>query len=227
LRWRNCCGSPASCSGAWRPTGSRNGGTRSRKPEHWEKVPISAQRLVRELRTVLPRDGTVVMEATTTHPYFRRLFDVPSPDTFFYETGGSLGWGVPAAMGIKLATPGRPVVAVVGDGSFMYYPQALWTGVKYGIPVVTIVCNNRSYLNDKMHLVHRKGPAHERGDYRTVDITDPDLDYVKCAEAVGAYRVRVERPADLGPALRAALAGERPAVLDVVIDPWQSGGKIV
>jgi thiamine pyrophosphate-dependent acetolactate synthase large subunit-like protein len=52
-------------------------------------------------------------------------------------------------------------------------------------------------------------------------------DYVKCAEAVGAYRVRVERPADLGPALRAALAGERPAVLDVVIDPWQSGGKIV
>lgn len=195
--------------------------------EHWERVPISAQRLVRELREALPQDGAIVMEATTIHPYFRRLFDFPSPDSFFCEIGGSLGWGVAAAMGVKLAAPRRPVVAVVGDGSFMYYPQAVWTAVKYGIPVTTVICNNRSYLNDKMHLVHRKGPASQRGDYRTVDIADPDIDYVKCAEAMGAHGAKVERPGDLGPALQAALAQDKPAVLDVVIDPWQNGGKIV
>lgn len=192
-----------------------------------DRVPISCQRLVRDLRDALPGDGILVMEAINTHQYFRRLFDFPLPDSFFAEVGGSLGWGVAAAMGVKLANPHRPVVAVVGDGSFMYYPQALWTAVKYRIPVATVICNNRSYLNDKMHLVHRQGPSAQRGDFSTVDITNPDIDYVKCAEAVGAWGAKVERPEDLRAALGEALARGTPAVLDVVIDPWQNAGTLV
>ncbi len=128
---------------------------------------------------------------------------------------------------VKRARREHPVVAVVGDGSFLYYPQALWTAARYQIPVLVVVANNGSYLNDKLHLRRRKGLAFQRGDYSTVDLTNPLVDYVRCAEAVGTYAERVERPEELGSALKRALAQERPALLDVLIDPWQDAGKVV
>jgi benzoylformate decarboxylase len=193
----------------------------------WDRVPISAQRLSRELREALPPDGILVVEATTTHAHLRRFFDLPAPGLFFHGVGGSLGWGVPAALGVKLAKPRQPVVAVVGDGSFLYYPQALWTAARYGIQIVVVIANNRSYLNDRLHLQHRKGPAFARGDYSSVDLTSPEIDYVRCAESMGVSSHRVERPEELGPALKRLLSLEQPALLDVAIDPWQGGEKVV
>jgi thiamine pyrophosphate-dependent acetolactate synthase large subunit-like protein len=87
--------------------------------------------------------------------------------------------------------------------------------------IVVVVCNNRSYLSDKALLAHRKGSASQRGDYRTVDLTDPNVDYARCAEAMGVFGATVSRPDDLPAALDAAFSTDRPAVLDIALDPWQ------
>lgn len=187
--------------------------------EHWDDVPISAQRLAAELAGVLPAEANLVMEAITTQNCIRRLMEFPDPGATFAMVGGSLGWGLPAALGVKLARPERPVVAVVGDGSYMYYPQTLWTAARYKLPVLTVICNNRGYLTDKVPLLRRGGPASMKGDCDPVEIVRPEIDLVKCAQAIGSYAERVERPNDLGPALRRALATSGPAVIDVAIDP--------
>ncbi|MBI2917720.1 MAG: thiamine pyrophosphate-binding protein [Chloroflexi bacterium] len=193
--------------------------------EYWDKVPISAQRLTAELQSALPRDALLVVEASTTHAYIRRLFECAEPDALYRMVGGSLGWGLGAALGVKLARPEREVVAVVGDGTFMYYPQALWTGVRYNLPVLTVICNNRCYLNDKFPMFQRQGPSSRTGDYACVDITGPDIDFVKLAQGVGACGEHVESPDNLGAALRRGLAAGSPAVVDVSIAPWQFEGS--
>jgi len=191
--------------------------------EQWDRVPISSHRLVAELRRALEPDAIVVDETTTTQGYLRRFFEFPEPGLNYYEVSGGLGWGLPAALGVKLARPKQQVVAFVGDGSFLYYPQALWTACRYNLPVLTVICNNHAYLNDKMFLHLRGGPAAQRKRYEDVEINNPDVDFVRCAESMGAYGERVERPEELAGALRRALGQERPSVVDVEIDPWQWG----
>jgi benzoylformate decarboxylase len=191
--------------------------------EHWDRTPISTARLVYELRQALPPDAIIVDEVSGSHGFLRRFFDFPEPGLHYVETAGCLGWGVPAALGVKLAKPEREVVAFVGDGSFLYYPQALWTACRYSIPVVTVICNNRSYLNDKIFLKLRGGPAAQQNRYETVDITQPNVDFVRCAQALGAAAERVDRPDALAAALTRALAEKRPAVVDVHLDPWEWG----
>ena len=89
--------------------------------------------------------------------------------------------------------------------------------------MVAVICNNRSYLNDKIFLKLRGGPTAQQNRYETVDITEPNVDIVRCAQAVGAAGESVERPDALVPALKRALAEKRPAVVDVRIDPWEWG----
>ena len=201
----------------------REDAKRKEMAEHWDRTPISTTRLVYELRQVLPPDAVVVDEVSGSHGFLRRFFDFPEPGLHYLQTAGCLGWGLPAALGVKLASPEREVVAFVGDGSFLYYPQALWTACRYRIPVVAVICNNRSYLNDKIFLKLRGGPTAQQNRYETVDITEPNVDIVRCAQAVGAAGESVERPDALVPALKRALAEKRPAVVDVRIDPWEGG----
>ncbi|MBI2088356.1 MAG: thiamine pyrophosphate-binding protein [Deltaproteobacteria bacterium] len=201
----------------------REDAKRKEMAERWERIPVSPVRLIGELRRALPADAIVIDEASGSHGFLRRFFDFPGPGLHYVETAGCLGWGLPAALGVKLAKPEREVVAFVGDGSFLYYPQALWTACRYGIPVVAVICNNRSYLNDKIFLKLRGGPAAQQSRYETVDITEPNVDVVRCAQAMGAAAERVERPEALAGALAGALAQKRPAVLDVHVDPWEWG----
>ena len=74
------------------------------------------------------------------------------PGSYYAIRGGALGWAMPGALGIKLANPDRPVVAVVGDGASMYTVQALWTAARYNIPVTYAICNNRSYRILKVNM---------------------------------------------------------------------------
>jgi benzoylformate decarboxylase len=194
--------------------------------QRWDRVPISPERLAAELRRIVPQDGNLVVEAVSHHAILRRYFSLPEPGQYFASVGASLGWALPAALGVKLARPEQAVVCVIGDGSFLYYPQTLWTAQRYHLPVIVVVCNNRSYLNDKMWLRRRGGPAAQQDDYSTVDITQPDVDFVRYAEAVGARGQRIEQPAALGHALTEALNSGETWVLDVAIDP-EAAGHIV
>lgn len=143
----------------------------------WDQVPISLPRLVRELRQALPDDGIVVDESSTSSLALHRYFEFPHEDAYFGIKGGSLGYGLPAALGVKLARPERPVVAFIGDGATLYAPQALWTAAHYNIPVTVIVCNNGGYRILKEGFRSYGGAAARTAAFVGCDLTDPPLDW--------------------------------------------------
>jgi benzoylformate decarboxylase len=172
---------------------------------------------VEALLTALPAETTVVDEAVTSDPYVRAFHRVRTPGRFLYSRGGGLGWGLPAAMGVSLGRDREPVLAVVGDGSFLYSPQALWTAVREGLPVVAVVLNNRGYLILQRFLAEMRGPSAPATPRVSLDIADPGVDLVSIARGFGAAAIRVDRLPEVGEAVREALAAARPTMLEVQV----------
>ena len=94
---------------------------------------------------MLPKDAVVVEEALSSAPGIRQLIRSDDPQSYFGLRGGGIGWGLPAAIGVKLALPDRPVIGLIGDGSAMYTCQTLWTAAHYRIGAVFVILNNKSY----------------------------------------------------------------------------------
>src|SRR5207244_3696954 len=108
------------------------------------RVPISPLTLMHEVAKVTPADAVIVDEAISSSQGIRHFFKCADSKSFFGLRGGGIGWGLPAALGVKLALPNRPVVALVGDGSSMYTNQALWTAARESLAVVYVIFNNTS-----------------------------------------------------------------------------------
>ncbi len=106
------------------------------------KSPVQALALLDAIGDMLPKDAVVIEEVLSSAPGIRSLIRSDDPQSYFGLRGGGIGWGLPAAIGIKLALPHRPVVALVGDGSAMYTIQALWTAAHDRIAVVFVILNN-------------------------------------------------------------------------------------
>ena len=139
------------------------------------------------LRAVLPRDAFVTEELSQVGFASWFGFPVYEPRTFVtagYQ--GTLGSGFPTALGVKVAHPDKPVVAITGDGGFMFAAQELATAVQYGIGVVTLVFNNGAYGN-----VRRDQMEHFDGRVIASDLSNPD--FVKFAESFGVAAERVDR----------------------------------
>ena len=115
-----------------------------------DRVPIAVSRLMQELSDSLEPGTLVVDDCWSCSSTLRRSIDFKEPKTFQRTRGGSIGWGMPGALGVKLASPGRPVVAVIGDGSAMWSNQSLWTAAHYNIPVTYVICANASYSQVKL-----------------------------------------------------------------------------
>ena len=109
--------------------------------------------LLEAIGAMLPKDAVVIEEVLSSAPGARSLINSDDPQSFFALRGGGIGWGLPAAIGAKLALPDRPVVALIGDGSAMYTVQALWTAAHYKLPVIWVIFNNTSYRILKQRLV--------------------------------------------------------------------------
>jgi len=172
--------------------------------------------LIDTLRTALPDDAIIVNDQTGLTYWMEWRFPVLAPRTFLYPTGSAaLGYAVPAAIGAKVARPERAVVAVAGDGGFMYSLNELATAVKYRLPIVFLVLNDERFgaikwLQELMF-----------GKWGEADLTNPD--FPALARAFGARGERVD-PAGLGAALRRALAADGPTVIElpIAIDPpWE------
>jgi acetolactate synthase-1/2/3 large subunit len=177
----------------------------------------TAAALVATLRERLPRDAIVVNDQTGINYWMEWHFPVYRPRTFLYPVGSAtLGYAVPAALGAQIAHPDRRVVAVVGDGGFLFSVNELATAVKYRLPVVFLVVNDGEYgairyLQDGLY-----GRAGE-----TV-LANPD--FPALAQAFGAAGERVADVPALGPALERALGRAGPTVLELplaVQPPWQ------
>ncbi|HLQ12016.1 MAG TPA: thiamine pyrophosphate-dependent enzyme [Steroidobacteraceae bacterium] len=161
------------------------------------------------IREVLPRDGFFCEEISQVG--FTARFGFPVYQPRQYVTCGyqdNLGYGFNTALGVKLAHPDKAVVAVSGDGGFMYGVQELATAVQYGIHVVTIVFNNSAYGN-----VWRDQQERYAGRLLGVELRNPD--FVKLAESFGAVAMRATSPEQLKSALERALATAAPVVIEV------------
>ncbi len=191
--------------------------------ERWEARPMAPERMMHEIAQALPDNAVVVDDSLSSKDALHASLKFNEPGTLYGERIGAIGWGMGAALGVKLAQPHRPVVAVVGDGSAMMTVQALWTAANYDIPAVYMVCNNRSYRILKLNMnVHRQeilGEEVAEGfeGYVGMDFPLP-LNIAGIAEAIGVYGRTITDPEDIGPELLRALASGKPAVLDVVID---------
>ena len=123
-----------------------------------------------------------------------------------------------ATLGMKMAAPDRPVVGIIGDGTAMFTIQALWTAVNYGIPVVWVICNNGSYKVLRENMARYLTGRERESKYIGMDFYDHPLDFAAMAEAFGVRGVRVERPEELGSALREAFASGEPRVIDAILN---------
>ena len=189
----------------------------ARAVEGWDAAPINPARLVRELDRLLANDLLIVNESPTTKDILMSNFAfTPRRSYFSNSSAGCLGWGLGAAIGAQLASPKRRVVACLGDGSTMFGIQGFWTLARYRVPLLVIVFNNRAYMavknqfrgaEEKVRLAAQLG----------ADLVGPDLNFARLAQCFGIFGQRVERPEEIGPALKRALVEPGPAVVDVVI----------
>ena len=180
--------------------------------------PIQPLALLRALGRDLPRDVVVVEEALSSNEGVRFLIPSDDPQSFFAMRGGGIGWGLPAAIGIKLGLPRRPVVALVGDGGSLYTIQALWTAAHDRIPIVAVILNNRSYRILKQRTRALGGHAATTGTYLAMDLLDPEINLAGLARAFGVDAVQAETIPNVLAAVADGLSSGRPLVVEAAID---------
>ncbi|MBV9386093.1 MAG: thiamine pyrophosphate-binding protein [Chroococcidiopsidaceae cyanobacterium CP_BM_ER_R8_30] len=184
-----------------------------------DSVPLHLSRFAEELAAQLPSDAIIFDEAITNSEELCRYIPPTTLGHYFQTRGGSLGVGIPGAIGLKLAHPDKTVIGFTGDGGAMYTIQALWTAVHHEVDAKFVICNNHSYrilkLNIMQYWRERDIPKHEFPS--SFDLCKPDIRFDELARAMGVEAVRVEKPDQIGPAIRQALAHNGPFLIDLVI----------
>jgi acetolactate synthase-1/2/3 large subunit len=188
--------------------------------DRWDNAPISGERLAVELEAALENDFIVVSDNDTYQGAIDSYMTFGPGRKDYFGTGGyALGWGLPAAFGVKLGVPNRRVAAIVSDGSFLFGgPQPLWSYSRYRSAILVVVLNNRSYNNERNRIMERRGRSYETGRDMVCYLGDPDVDYAKQASAYGMEGEIAADPVSLKEALtraKRALAEGRSYLLDV------------
>ncbi len=176
-------------------------------------APIDPRYLMLALSETLPPDAIVVEEALTSSTALPGFLELRDRRGYYGLASGGLGFGLPGAVGVSLAQPGRPVVAVIGDGSAMYGVQALWTAAHLKLPITYVIANNRSYRILKERLVSMRATDRFTG----MDLRDPEIDFTGLALSLGMAAERVSAPQGIAPALRAALQAGGPHLIEVMV----------
>lgn len=181
--------------------------------------PVTISRLVAEVRGFLDRDAIVLTSSGNTQAQWFQEAMLFEPNTNL-TTGGfsTMGWTVPAALGAKLAAPGRQVVGLLGDGDFLMTVQELATAVQYDIPAVYVVANNAGWIaiRDLQAAVYGEERAQGAEFLKEGRPISPDLAAV--ARAFGCHAERISAPGEVGPALERAFAAGKPAVVEVIVE---------
>jgi thiamine pyrophosphate-dependent acetolactate synthase large subunit-like protein len=190
--------------------------------EGWDSSPITWPRLLLTLDETLDEDAIIVEEVGTEDWVLRSFAFADGKKTKIGRTlGRSLGWGVSASIGVKLARPDQQVVALQGDGGFLFgQSDALWSMSRYDAPVLVIICNNRSYDEPRNNIMMKEGRCREENKDMICYLGSPDVEFTHLAAAYGIRGERVSNPDELKPALKRAIAATRegrPYLLDVLI----------
>jgi len=174
----------------------------------------------REMARAIGPEIAIVDEAPATLGALRAFLSTASARQYSFSRGGALGWGMPAAVGFSLGIDRAPVVSIVGDGAALYSPQALWTAAHEHLPVTFVVINNRAYNILKQFLQSQPHSASVRAHrFIAMDIVAPAIDFLALAASMGLPARRIERAADIAPALEAAISSGVPNLLEIPISP--------
>ena len=176
--------------------------------------PIDPRFLMMSLVDALPSNAIMVEEALTSAPALVSFLPMQDANSFYGLASGGLGFGVPGAIGVSLAQPGRPVVAAIGDGSAMYGIQALWTAAHLKLPITYVIINNRSYRIIKERLL--AGRNSDR--FVAMDMKDPPIDFVSVAKGMGLAARCITHPDDIHLALREAILSGVPNLIEVIVE---------
>src|SRR5215831_1190984 len=179
-------------------------------------APIRPERICAELTRHVPDNGIVVVDTGHAGMWMGGMYDLTSPGQSYMRSAGHLGWAFPAGLGAKCACPDRPVVTFTGDAGLWYHIAEIETAARWGINAVTVVNNNSSGNQskrgfDRVYGGTQSEQAREMWTFRKVN-------FARIAEEMGAVGIRVDKPADIGPAIARALTAGRPAIIDVVTD---------
>ena len=183
-----------------------------------DRHPIHPLSLMQAVGRALPADAVVIDETISSGTGLRRFLKSDDPRSFFGMRGGGIGWGLPAAIGAKIALPDRPVVALLGDGSALYTIQGLWTAARENLRMVFVIINNYSYRILKQRTNAMKGLAAQTDSYVGMDLDRPRVDFVAVARGLGVTAHRASTLSDVCDLLQAALAHDGPTLLDVEVD---------
>jgi thiamine pyrophosphate-dependent acetolactate synthase large subunit-like protein len=193
-----------------------------------DEVPLHASRFMEELAGQLPKDAVIFDEALTCSPELVRYLPPTEPGHYFQTRGGSLGVGIPGALGLKLAHPDKTVIGFSGDGGSMYTIQALWTAAHHNIGAKFVILNNQSYLLLKLNILQywRERGIEEHEFPHSFDLAEPVVRFDELARSMGVEAARVETPDQIGPAIRRMLSHDGPFLLDVILSDHVPGTKI-
>ena len=193
----------AKCSARRETTQTKSGAT-----------PIANDWLMMQITNALPADGVVVNEGLTSA--WPLLDFLPYRDRWSYHANasGGIGWAIGAAIGVQLAQPDRPLIAIIGDGSAMYSIQALWTAAHLNLPITYIIANNKGYRILKQRLK----AFHGNDNFIGMSIDEPEIDFVALARSLGMSAEAVTAPDAVRPALDSAIASGKPTLLDVAVE---------
>lgn len=185
------------------------------EPEAKQSV-LSATELFRALREVSPKESILVEESPSNLGELHREWPIEAPDSFYTFASGSLGWNLPASVGIALGEQdsgrNRPVVAIIGDGSMQYSIQGLWSAAQHKLPILFVIPKNSEYAILKSFAVLEETPG-------VPGLNIPGLDIVALAKGYGCFAQRVETVEQVKSACKDAFSRQGPTVLEVTILP--------
>jgi acetolactate synthase-1/2/3 large subunit len=190
-----------------------------------DAVPIRPERICKEITETLPSNGVLVSDTGHAGMWTSQMVDLKQPGQRYIRCAGSLGWGLPGAMGVKCALPDRPVLCFTGDGGMYYHMTELETALRYGINLVVLVNNNRA-LSQEFPSLNRNYGGKPYGNSDEL-WKFSDFNFAKVAEAMGCAAFHVDKPGDIKGALSEAFTLKRPTVIEVISDvelmapsPW-------
>lgn len=179
-----------------------------------DDAPIRPERLCVEISKALPDDAVLVSDTGFSAVWSSTMIRM-RPSQRYLRAAGSLGWAFPGSLGVKCGAPERPVVCFIGDGGFYYHLSEMETAVRYGINTVTVINNNQVLAQC---LIDLNQVNRDREDKGTPKVTFTAVNFSEIAEKMGCLGIRITKAKDIGPAIKKALAANRPAVIEVVTD---------
>jgi acetolactate synthase-1/2/3 large subunit len=183
-----------------------------------DATPIRPERVCKAISDVLPSNGIVVSDTGHAGIWTGSMISLRHSGQRYFRCAGSLGWGLPGAIGVKCALPDAPVLCFTGDGGLYYHIAELETASRYGINIVVVV-NNNSALNQEITTYDEAYGGKQRG--RAGELWQfPERNFAHIAEGFGCTGVRITDPRDLNDAIAAAFKSDRPVVIDVVTDTY-------